>query len=122
RADERERGAIARLEDLVLNELNVKEVSYVSEAEELADYEVKPNYRTLGPRFGKKMADVAKAIAALDPAAVATTLDRGESVEIPLDGGTQSLTGDDLTLVMLPRGGYQLERQANYAVALKLDL
>jgi isoleucyl-tRNA synthetase len=121
-ADERERRAIARLEDLVLDELNVKEVSYVSEADELAEYEVKPNYRTLGPRFGKRMAEVAKAIEALDPPSVAATLDRGESVDITLDGSRQSLTADDLSLVMLPRSGYQLERQANYAVALKLDL
>jgi isoleucyl-tRNA synthetase len=121
-ADERERRAIARLEELVLDELNVKEISYVSEADELAEYEVKPNYRTLGPRFGKRMAEVAKAIEALEPSSVAATLDRGESVDITLDGSRQSLTADDLSLVMLPRSGYQLERQANYAVALKLDL
>jgi isoleucyl-tRNA synthetase len=121
-ADERERSAIARLEDLVLDELNVKEVSYVSEAEELADYEVKPNYRTLGPRFGARMAAAAKAIEALDPGAVAVALDRGEAVEITVEGERESLAADDLSLLMLPRTGYQLERQANYAVALRLEL
>jgi isoleucyl-tRNA synthetase len=49
-ADPRERAAIERLEDQVLDELNVKGVSYVEEAEELASYEVKPNFRALGPR------------------------------------------------------------------------
>jgi isoleucyl-tRNA synthetase len=121
-ADERERASIARLEDLVLDELNVKEVSYVSEAEELAEYEVKPNYRTLGPRFGSRMSHVVKAIDALDPAGVAAALDRGESVHIAIDGREEALGADDLSLLMLPRAGYQLERQANYAVALKLDL
>jgi isoleucyl-tRNA synthetase len=121
-ADERERRAIERLEGVVLDELNVKGVSYVSEADELADYEVKPNYRTLGPRFGKRMPDVAKAIEQLDPSGVAATLDRGDSVDISLDGSARALSADDLSLVMQPRGGYQLERQGNYAVALKLDL
>jgi isoleucyl-tRNA synthetase len=121
-ADERERAAIARLEDLVLEELNVKQVAYVSEAEELGEYEVKPNYRTLGPRFGSEMSEVSKAIGSLDPGAVAATLDRGEQVEISVDGRAESLGPDDLSLVMLPRAGHQLERQANYAVALKLDL
>jgi isoleucyl-tRNA synthetase len=121
-ADERERAAIARLEDQVLDELNVKSVSYVGEADELADYEVKPNYRALGPRFGARMRDAAAAIEALDPAAVAAALDRGEPVHISVGGREEALSGDDLALVMLPRGGYQLERQANYAVALKLDL
>jgi isoleucyl-tRNA synthetase len=121
-ADERERAAIARLEQLVLDELNVKEISYVGEAEELAQYEVKPNFRTLGPRFGPRMAAVADAIGALDPAGVAAALDRGENIEISIDGRTESLGAEDLSLVMLPRKGYQLERQANYAVALRLDL
>jgi isoleucyl-tRNA synthetase len=121
-ADERERGAIARLEDLVLDELNVKEISFVDEAEELAEYEVKPNFRTLGPRFGKRISHVVKAIEALDPAGVATALDHGESVHISVNGREEALGADDLSLVMLPRSGYQLEREANYAVALKLDL
>jgi isoleucyl-tRNA synthetase len=121
-ADDRERAAIARLEDQVLEELNVKGISYVGEAEELADYEVKPNYRALGPRFGSRMRDAAAAIQALDPGAVAAAFDRGESVHISVGGREESLGGGDLSLVMLPRGGYQLERQANYAVALKLDV
>ena len=121
-ANERERAAIARLEGLVLDELNVKELSYVSEADELGRYEVKPNYRQLGPRFGSRMQAVAKGIESLDPAEVASALDRGEPVLVPVGGGEESLSGDDLTLVMTPPPGYQLERQASYAVALKLDL
>jgi isoleucyl-tRNA synthetase len=121
-ADERERAAIAQLEDQVLEELNVKSISYVGEAEELAEYEVKPNYRTLGPRFGKRMRDAAAAIEVLDPSKVAAAFDRGENVHISVGGREESLGAEDLSLVMLPRGGYQLERQANYAVALKVDL
>jgi isoleucyl-tRNA synthetase len=121
-ANDRERAAIARLEELVLDELNVKEVSYVSEAEELGEHEIKPNYRTLGPRFGSKMSQAEKAIQSLDPVQVAAAFDRGEPVEITVDQKTDTLGADDLTLVMLPRGGYQLERQANYAVALRLEL
>ena len=57
---------------IVLDELNVKELRFVSEADELGSYEVKPNYRALGPRFGKQMPQVAAAVAALDPEHVAT--------------------------------------------------
>ena len=121
-ADERERAAIVRLEELVLDELNVKSVSYVTEADELARYEVKPNFRALGPRFGKKMPQAKAAIEALDPAHVAASLDGGDSIGINVDGKDHTLTGDDLQLVMLPHDGYQLERQASYAVALRLDL
>ena len=47
----------------MLEELNVKELRYVSQADELGSYEVKPNYRALGPRFGKPMPQVAAAVA-----------------------------------------------------------
>ena len=61
-----EREAIERLADIVRDELNVRELRFVSEADELGEVEVKPNYRTLGPRFGKQMPMVAAAVAGLD--------------------------------------------------------
>ena len=70
-ADGREREAIERLADVVREELNVRRVRFVAAAEELGSYEVKANYRTLGPLFGKDMPLAAQAIAALDPARVA---------------------------------------------------
>ncbi len=68
-ADGRERAAIERLADVVREELNVRRVRFVAAAEELGSYEVKANYRTLGPLFGKDMPRAAEAIAALDPRA-----------------------------------------------------
>src|SRR5947209_5367603 len=50
-----ERSAIERLGEIVREELNVRELRFVSEADELGQIEIKPNYRTLGPRFGKHM-------------------------------------------------------------------
>ena len=82
-AADRERGAIERLEDLLKDELNVKSVRYVSEADELGRFELKPNYRTLGPRFGKQMPQVAAAIAALDPAQAAGRRAGGPQLQRP---------------------------------------
>ncbi len=70
----RERAAIERLADVVREELNVRRVRFVAGAEELGRYEVKANYRRLGPLFGKEMPLVAEAIAALDPAQVAAAV------------------------------------------------
>ena len=75
-----ERAAIERMRSIVLDELNVKELRFVSEAGELGSYEVKPNYRALGPRFGKQMPQVAAAIEALEPAHVAGALRAGHRV------------------------------------------
>ncbi|WP_028057239.1 isoleucine--tRNA ligase [Candidatus Solirubrobacter pratensis] len=117
-----EREAIERLSSLVLEELNVKELRYVTQADELGSYEVKPNYRALGPRFGKQMPQVAAAVAALDPGHVAGALRNGGRVGIAVDGHDHELGADDLLLAMRPLEGYQLEREGSHAVALELGL
>ena len=118
----RERAAIERLADIVREELNVKELRFVSEADELGRYEVRPNYRTLGPRFGRHMPQVAAAVSALDPAHVAAALREGREVGIAVDGRDHRLEAADLQLSLLPLEGYQLEREGTHAVALELNL
>jgi isoleucyl-tRNA synthetase len=117
-----ERGAIERLAGTVLEELNVKELRYVAQADELGSYEVKPNYRALGPRFGKQMPQVAAAVASLDPAHVAGVLRDSGRVGINVDGHDHELDADDLLLAMRAPEGYQLEREGSHAVALELEL
>ncbi|MET0206044.1 MAG: isoleucine--tRNA ligase [Thermoleophilaceae bacterium] len=117
-AADRERAAIERLDSLLTEELNVKSVRYVSEADELGRFEVKPNYRTLGPRFGKQMPQVAAAIAALDP----TRLRAGERVGIHVDGKEHEIGLDDVLMTLQPLEGYQVERSGTHAVALDLEL
>jgi isoleucyl-tRNA synthetase len=117
-----ERAAIERLEEIVRAELNVKELRYVSQADELGSYEVKPNYRALGPRFGRHMPQAAAAVAALEPSHVAAALREGRLVGISVDGHDHELGPDDLLLAISPLEGYQLEREGSHAVALELEL
>jgi isoleucyl-tRNA synthetase len=117
-----ERAAIERMRDIVLDELNVKELRFVSEAGELGSYDVKPNYRSLGPRFGKQMPQVAAAIEALEPSHVAGALRAGHRVAIAVDGHDHELGADDLSLAMQPLAGYELEREGSHAVALDREL
>jgi isoleucyl-tRNA synthetase len=118
----REREAIERLGHVVREELNVKSLRFVEAADELGRYEVKPNFRALGPRFGKRMPQVVAAVAALDPAHVALALREEREVGIAIDGRDHQLGGDDLQLAMKPLEGYQLEREGSHAVALELAL
>jgi isoleucyl-tRNA synthetase len=121
-ADGRERDAIERLADVVREELNVRQVRFVAAAEELSSYEVKANYRTLGPLFGKEMPLAAEAIAALDPAHVAATVRKGGQIAIAVSGREHSLSADDLILTMRAPEGYSVEREGAHAVALDLTI
>lgn len=117
-----ERAAIERLADTVREELNVKALRYVAQADELGSYEVKPNYRSLGPRFGRQMPQVAAAVGSLEPAHVAAALRNGARVGVSVDGHDHELDADDLLLAMRPLEGYQLEREGSHAVALDTEL
>jgi len=115
-----EREAIEHLAEVVREELNVRELRFVSEADELGRVEVKPNYRTLGPRFGKQMPTVAAAIAGLDADRAASALRNGGRVAIDVAGTDHELGREDLLVAMKPLEGYQVEREGTHAVALEL--
>ncbi len=121
-ANEAEREAISAHSPLVASELNVREIEFVATESELVGYEVKPNYRTLGPRFGKDMPLLAAAVGALDAEGVATAIREGREVGVNVGGRDHTLGPDDMTLVMKPLEGYQVEAAAGHAVALELEI
>jgi isoleucyl-tRNA synthetase len=116
------RQAISARADLVKAELNVKELDFVSEEAELVSYAVKPNYRSLGPRFGKRMPQVVAALEALDPLHVAAVMGEGGEVGINVEGDEHTLGADDVSMALRPLEGYQVEAEAGHAVALQLEL
>ncbi len=121
-ADGGEREAIERLADVVREELNVRSVRFVAAADELGSYELKPNYRTLGPQFGSDMPLAAKAMAALDPARVAAALRDGGVIGISVGDREHTLAAEDVLLSMRAPEGYSVEREGAHAVALDLAI
>jgi isoleucyl-tRNA synthetase len=118
----RERTALEAMADVVRDELNVKALRFVDEADELGSYDLKPNYRSLGPRFGKAMPQVAAAVAGLDADRVAVALREGRTVGLNVEGREHELTADDLLVGLQPLEGFQVEREGGHAVALDLTL
>ncbi|MHB1422993.1 MAG: isoleucine--tRNA ligase [Gemmataceae bacterium] len=96
-ADSEERAAVERFGDQLREELNVKSVSlHDPEWGPLLTPEVKPNLKTLGPKFGARLKDVVAAIAAMDPAVLAAKVREGGPIELPCGGETIMLEPADL--------------------------
>jgi isoleucyl-tRNA synthetase len=114
--------SVGGLAGVVADELNVKDVRFVTDPGELVEVTVKPNYRTLGPRFGKAMPRVAAAVAALDPAAAVRALDAGSAVEVEVDGGRERLADTDLLREVRPSTGYAVAQGGAIAVGLATAL
>ena len=118
-----ERELLDGLDLLVAEELNVKEIEVVSGMQELVDYQVKPNFKSLGPRLGPRVKDVAKALAEAEAAAVVAAVDGpSKSFELEVRGEAVRLTREDLDIRIEGRSGFSLAREGPYGVALDLDL
>ncbi|OFW61946.1 MAG: isoleucine--tRNA ligase [Actinobacteria bacterium RBG_16_64_13] len=119
---ERERAAVESLAAVVAEELNVKAIEYVASASELVTYVIKPNYRTLGPRFGKNMPAVAEAVAALLADETGDRLAGGRSVLVTVDGHEYEFAPEDFVVEAHEREGYRVEREGGMAVAISTVL
>jgi isoleucyl-tRNA synthetase len=114
--------ALAGLEPIVAEELNVKEVEVARGLHELVTYAVKPNFKALGPRFGKRVGAVAKALSDADPHEVVVAVEESGSVTIEVEGETVSLSADELDVRVEGRAGFSLVQDGPYGVALDLEL
>jgi len=105
-ADSEESAAVERFGDQLREELNVKAVSlHDPEWGPLLTPEVKPNLKTLGPKFGARLKDVVAAIAAADAEDLASKVRAGGSLELPCGGETIVLEPGDLAVsVKAPEG------------------
>jgi isoleucyl-tRNA synthetase len=93
------RRALERFPDQVRDELNIKKVTLHDAAQgSLLSYEVKPNMKNLGPKFGPRLRDVQAAIAAADAAELAKKVQAGDPIDLQLGGETVTLLPTDLVV------------------------
>ncbi|MGI8882421.1 MAG: isoleucine--tRNA ligase [Jatrophihabitans sp.] len=105
----------------VAAELNVLSLASLSAGDDLVDVGVKPNFRTLGQRFGARTKRVAAAISAQPPATLVAAL-RAGSASITVDGEILELSTDDVIVTETPRTGWMVASEGAETVALDLEL
>ena len=115
---EDERAHLAKIEDQLRDELNVKSIKDAMEVGGLIQFEVRPNLPVLGPKYGRKLADIAGQLAKLDATDIAHSVERGQNVE--LEGFT--LRPDEVLVQQNPVEGYSAASEAGYAVAVSTDV
>ena len=107
--------------DVVRDELNVKQVRFLSTAEDLVTLSAKPNFRLLGNRFGKQTNEAANAIRALDQDRI-RAYQRGEPVEILVDGAPHALAEGELDVLQEATGDLVVKGEGAFTVALDPEL
>ena len=104
-------------------ELNVRALEALSTVgDDLVDHVVKPNFRTLGRRFGSRTQAVAAAITAVDPGTLAGQLTAAGEASVLVDGEPVAIGPDDVIVTQTPRAGWSVASDGGETVALDLDI
>jgi isoleucyl-tRNA synthetase len=102
---------------LLKAELNVKQVDFASSADALVTLEAKPNFRSLGKKFGKKTPLAAEAIKAFTSEQLRLFL-TGETLVVTVDGESHALDLDDITIVRRASGALIIEEDGGFFAAI----
>ena len=107
---------------IIEDELNIKEVIFRDDMSDFLAYHVKPNFHVLGPKVGKQMGTVKKALEASDGAAVKDALAGDGSYTLHLPDGDVTVTAEDVEVTVSQRDGYNCQSYGGVTVALSTTL
>ena len=119
--DRNERQAIEEVSDLIAAEVNVKTIEILDDASSILVKEIKPNFKTLGPRFGKEMKAVSEAIIAFSEEQI-QTMEKEGSLSIEINGKNTILGASDVIIQSKDIAGWSVASELGVTVALDCSL
>ena len=108
--------------DIIRDELNVKEVVFTDDVRDFTSYTFKPQLRTVGPRYGKLLGGIQKALAALDGNEAMDRLNAEGHLVFEVNGQNVELTREDLLIDAAQKDGYVSQENNTLTVVLDTNL
>ena len=109
-------------QEIIEDELNVKEVVFTDDVRDFTSYTFKPQLRIVGPKYGKQLGGIQKHLAALDGNAAMDELNADGALKFDVDGVAVELTKDDLLIDMAQKEGYVSQEDNKMTVVLDTNL
>jgi isoleucyl-tRNA synthetase len=119
--DENQRAEIEAVSNLIMAEVNVKEIELLDDASGILVKQIKPNFKTLGPRFGKDMVLISKEIHSFSPDQI-NQLDREGTINIDISGKSIILSLEDVEITSQDIPGWLVANSGNITVALDITI
>ncbi|MGI8400820.1 MAG: DUF5915 domain-containing protein, partial [Gemmatimonadaceae bacterium] len=108
---------LEELSPLLAAELNIKKIEFLSSADDLVTLEARPNFRSLGKKFGKKTPLASEAVQALSGEAL-REFEAGKPLYVSVENESRELSAEDLTIVRRASGELVVKEEAGYFAAL----
>jgi isoleucyl-tRNA synthetase len=112
--------AIEPYHNIVREELNIKGIRWAVHEEEYVNYQIKPNFAVLGPRLGRAVGAVQKALASANASELVAGLAEGRPVKLMAGGEEYHLTADDLDIRIIEHEGTIAQRDGTLLLVLDL--
>lgn len=109
------------VKDLILSEINVKELEYLTETAGVLVKKIKPNFKTLGPRYGKIMKGIAGAVAQMSQEDIAA-FEKAEQYSLKVGEDVAELTLADVEIISEDIPGWLVANEGNITVALDVTI
>ena len=119
--DNNEKQAIEEVSDLIAAEVNVKNIEILDDASSILVKEIKPNFKTLGPRFGKEMKAVSEAIIGFGQEQI-QTIEKEGLLSIEINGKNTILDASDVIIQSKDIAGWSVASEQGVTVALDCSL
>ena len=119
--DEHQRAAVEAVQDIILNEVNVKELKFADAGSNILVKKVKPDFKKLGPRYGKVMKALATAIQAMTQEEIAT-FERDGSFTFSIDGNACTVLTDDVEIISEDIPGWLVANEGRLTIALDITV
>lgn len=120
--DGKHEALIGDLVPLIMEELNVKEVIFTTDLPEYMNFQLKPNFKVLGPVLGKNMGAFSKVLAGFDPQEYAMRLEGGESFEVEVAGAPFTLSSEHVLINITAKEGFTVKMENNVFIILNTNL
>lgn len=120
-ADDSMKDAVESMKDLILSEVNVKDIRFVRNEDGVLVKRVKPDFKKLGPKFGKQMKQVASAISALSQKSI-IEFERDGFTTITIDGSDLRIDAADVDIFSEDIPGWLVANEGNVTIALDVTI
>ena len=119
--DEQQRKEIAAVADLIKSEVNVKELELIDDASGILVKSIKPNFKVLGPRFGKDMKEIARKINEFSAEDI-QKIERDGEIQVEVSGNLLTLENGDVEITSQDIEGWLVANSGNITVALDITI
>ena len=119
--NEKFRRQFEAVESIILTEVNVKQVEYLTDAEGVIKKKIKANFKTLGPKYGKLMKEISIVIGAMSQSDIAS-FERNSIFEVTVNGENLSLALEDVEIFSEDIPGLQVASEGAITVALDMNV